>query len=212
MKVTPIKDAVVHKIYDTVALVNSTAPPLVMSSGVPRSPGLHLSQILGGLYEYINKRPQDDDVFRGSVYMATGFAWEQILGWAIERVFPSDRILNHLGEVEKDGILMSPDGFDTVDCCLEEWKCTWKSALKRPPDDFPSWMWQMKAYCHALEVNKARLRILHISGSYYKPAVAFCGRCATGPCIHTWELEFTQQELVANWAMVVNYAKETGLL
>lgn len=214
MIATLIKDSIIYKLESEIqAVAESAAPPLIMSSGVPRSGGLHLSTIIRSLYAHTFKGGGRDytSVGGGTEYMALGFAWERVLERVIAEVFPSERILLHPGEVVSDGIAMSPDGIDTVDALLEEWKCTFKSAVKRPDTgDFPTWMAQIKAYCRALEFTKCRLRILHLRGSYFKPLED--GKVADGPIVRTWLLEFTQQELDDNWRNIVNHAKELGLL
>lgn len=205
MKVSEVEDDVVHLLNATIKNFNPYVPmfpPLVTSSGVARTAGLHLSQILADIYERFLKRKgaADSDGFSGHERMALGFAWEHILSWALRQVFPDERVLVHLGEVVKDGIIMSPDGLDIVDMCDEEWKCTWKTARKRPPEDYPLWMMQFQSYCYGLEVNAVRLRVFHVNGSYNKGGAG--ARCQEGPCIKTFFIEYTDRELKENWAVI----------
>lgn len=198
MKTQLIKD-VVHKSVEE-ALATSPhhlSPPMIMNSGVPRTGGLHLSEIIRDLYKKLNPiRFQDGGGFER---MALGFAWEWVLSDAIARVFPSDRLLIHMGELECDGIKMSPDAFDVEDLCLEEWKCTWSSSNKHP-DDYPYYLWQIKSYCRAIECNKARLRIYHVNGDYRERV----------PVVHTWLLEFSDRELEENWKFLTAHARKKG--
>ena len=214
MKFTEVKDDIIYaKLDETLQrAANLGAPPVIMDSHAPpRSKGLHLSQVIYSLYDVLKPRKDDGDPYGGRANMAMGFAWEHLLSYCIAQVFwpPVDGLFCiHPGEVERDGILMSPDA---VWVCegdeFEEWKCTQKSSEKTPLD-YTTWVWQMKAYAYTLGLRKARLRILHLRGGYGKGA----GRCKDNMCYKTWLLEFTESELQENWDMVMIHAKEMGWL
>lgn len=209
MIVTEVKDTIVYKMDNIIKNFDPLAPPLIMSSGVPRSDGLHLTKITGDLFGYGERDPNDTE---GTERMATGFALEYILSWAIGQVFHTDDLHNagilvHAGEVELDGIKMSPDAVWVYDDLLEEFKATWTSSNK-PITERTTWLWQTKAYCLALGLNKVRFRILHVNGSYHKGT----GRCANGPCFKTWLVTYTDEELQENWKMIVSHAKAKGWL
>jgi hypothetical protein len=207
LEITEIEDSVVYKLSDTIANIHPFAPPLVMSSGVPRSGGLHLTQITSDLFGY----SREEGSTEGNERMAVGFAFEHLLSWAIGQVFhqepESGGVMIHPGEWEKDGIKMSPDALWVYEDVLEEWKATYKSSLK-PLEENTTWLWQNKAYCHALGMKKARFRVLHLNGAYRRGT----GRCANGPCIKTWFVEYSEAELESNWSMVVQHARSKGWL
>ena len=183
-------------------IANPAAPPLIMSSGVPRSGGLHLSTILRDLYGYSSKDAEksQDEVYQANVAMSIGFAWEILIGWAIGQVFhqadlEDAGILIHPGEYELDGVRMSPDALWVYEDCLEEWKCTQRST-KRHISEQRLWLWQAQSYCKAIGFTKVRFRVLHLRGDY--------GHGPSGqPCVKTWVIEFTPEELEANWCMVM---------
>lgn len=209
MKTTLIKDSVVYRLEEEVnSYSDQLAPPLVISSGVPRSEGLHLSTILDDLDTFDGNGKKYSGA-GGAEYMALGFAWERLLERVIGDVFPHGDIVKHPGEVSLVGISMSPDAIDVACGVLEEWKCSFKSAAKRPDrGDFPRWMRQIKAYLKGLELNTCRLRILHLAGSYSTPLED--GKIVRGPIMRTWLLEFTQEEIDANWHTIIERARQRG--
>jgi hypothetical protein len=229
MQLYEVKDSVVYKHLQGVTESGDYMTPVMfMDSGVKRKEGLHLTQVTGDLYLELNKKEPDSstpasDCADPNVRMSMGFAWEYILSRAIEKVFPNERIvsLDELyGEphIIYDGVMMSPDRIDIGDpsgeLVVEEWKCTWKSA-RGPDEDFDVWAWtwlmQVKAYCLALHTTRCRFRILFINGDYSR-GKGQRGRCSHGPCVRTFELKFTEEELQENWQMIRSRAKQKGWL
>jgi hypothetical protein len=203
MTITEItEDSVIHKLGDMVAEANPLSKPLFMSSGVPRSSGLHLSQIIQDLYYGDKPEEETPDYTR----MCVGFAWEILLADALGRVFHQADlcdagILLHPGEYERDGILMSPDATYLYDNVLEEYKATWTNS-KKPIAEHPAWICQTKSYCYVLGMDTVRFRVLHIMGDYK----------GGGPIIKTWLVTYTQEEMERNWFVVKQHAIEKGWL
>lgn len=177
-----------------------------------RSPGLHLSPILDILEgaiipEVKNRKSMPADTLE--LYRTLGFIWESALtNYLNDRLEFGDMFLSRPGEIELDGIAMTPDGclVDAGDgeTILEEWKCTWRSPGSGVLSDkkFMRWFWQMKSYCYALGVTRANLRVLFVCGNY----------APTIPFAEFISVEFSQMELEENWAMVISNAKASGLL
>lgn len=210
MKYEEVGDAVVYKLSSVIdELALKGVPPMIMDSGVPRSGGLHLTQITSSMAGYGDR---DESSTEGTERMALGFAWEHLLSWAIGQVFHQTTIedagiLIHTGEIELESIKMSPDCVWMYDDLLEEWKATWKSSNKTP-EDYTLWRWQSMAYCLALGMNKVRMRVLHINGSYHRGE----GKCKDGPCVKTWLIEYTDEELAQNWRNIKSHARIKGWL
>jgi hypothetical protein len=182
-----------------------------------RSPGLHLSQVLDRIESVMigekNRSGLGIDVLQACRLF--GFGWEgMITRYLNERLHRFEQTVIRPGEVELDGIAMTPDGViadysgNPEEFALEEWKATWRSPGKGVDVDqkFARWWWQIKAYCHALQLRRANLRVFFICGRYdARPFVPL-------PFIEFWEVEFSELELEENWAMVLNTAKSEGWL
>lgn len=202
-----------------ITLLPDTIDQLAFEAGPERSPGLHFSDIRESILKDITPKKRAKRLTRSESPEATneqcgegesdalkhnyfqgGFTFEH----ALERSL-AERQANIMrpGEIVKDGIAMSPDGICLDDWVLEEYKFTWKSSNGAPEDPkFWGWIIQMKAYCHALEINQARLRAFFVNGDYKSKT----------PAYHVWQLQFTDEELHGNWNMVVNHAKQKGWL
>ena len=83
---------------------------------------------------------------------------------------------------------------------VHEVKATYKST--RTVGDLSSqWMWlaQIKAYCKGLDTRHARLHVLFLCGDYTYPIK---------PVLKVWDIEFTQEEIDANWELLRDYRDE----
>ncbi len=123
-----------------------------------------------------------------------GYLWEVVLSMAL-----GVKSAKRIGEIELDGVSMSPDGvsYDKHgEPTVEEYKCTALASSKSPADNW-RWIMQVKGYCKALGANKCIFRILHHMEIMWNP----------GACYGVWELVFTQAELDENWEGVLNHAK-----
>ena len=193
-------------------LENETIENLVFEGSPVRTPGLHVSQIIKSICIDIDpKRFKQENERLPWERFETGFTFERVLEMALQ----SRRAdIFRPGEVEQDGIILSPDGIDPDGSIfsfatpgdpfiLEEYKFTWMSSREAPDaTKFLHWFWQMKAYCHALQTTRARLRVMFINGNYTD----------NSPIYRVWDIQFTERELLENWHMLVQHARAKGWL
>lgn len=129
-----------------------------------------------------------------------GLAWEE------KYISLIGDVDDHPREMELQGVYMTHDG-ESVSCVLgcnhymlvcHEVKCTWKSArtVASALEQQHMWMWQIKAYCKALNTRFAMLHVLFVCGDYSYPIK---------PTLRKWLLEFTQEEIDQNWEMLMQY-------
>lgn len=197
-------------------LEHETIEQLVFEASPERTPGLHVSQIIKSIcVELDPKRFSQENERLPWERFETGFTFERVLEMAIQARRAN---IFRPGEIEKDGIIMSPDGidldstaflFNTIfipgwdDCVLEEYKFTWMSSNEAPTaSKFLHWFWQMKAYCYALQTLRARLRVMFVNGDYR----------GSGPQYRVWDVLFTEAELIDNWQMLLGQARAKGWL
>ncbi len=179
---------------------------------VARSEGVHVSNIIRSIalkVGFLDKKwetglsltdaseiTDPDSILR----IMIGLAWEAFLIPTLAGV------VDHPGELHLEGIYLTHDGesCDRVysgtrnfELIVYEVKSTYKSARKNIREQ---WMYltQLKAYCKALGTRYSRIDILYICGDYTYPI---------RPCRKVYEIEFTQQEIDANWSMIVDYAQ-----
>lgn len=160
----------------------------------PRTAGLHVSSIIQYISETVGRR--DNEMTREQLdrYAIFGRIWEKHLADAL---FIPPRY-ERIGEVERDGIIGSPDSIDLDSHSIQEFKCTWKS-VKRPIETFNEWFWQIKAYCFMLDTPRATLYPVFINGDWKPPCPQF------GKAI---DCVFSLMELKENWAMLERNAEE----
>lgn len=198
--------------------------------GEGRSEGIHLSQIIRWAREKLEGPIQQTG---NEHFMTMGFLLEVILERGFKlfgSMMRKDRSkIVRPGEFELDGIYMTPDGLGiSEEAVIEEYKATYKSLARLTgtnPDKGDCagdvlcwlkrfhWWWlvQIMAYCWAVGTEKARLIVWFANGDYsHKPPFG-------GPQVIVVELEFTLEELQANWTTVLQYrdemdemAKDTG--
>ena len=196
-------------------------------SGELRTPGCHLSDIIRTFQQDTDSKtygapgspflPDSTTLLR----FEAGFTFERVL----EMAFASRRMdVVRIGEVEKDGVIGSPDGVDVSgdEPCLSEFKWTWRStrgtpwpcadhAIITPGCDqcVHEWapkhmwyIWQMRSYAHMLGVTRGVLRVLFVNGAYQNYS----------PELRGWEFQWTDEELAQHWHQILKQAKEKGLL
>lgn len=163
-----------------------------------RSQGtVHLTEVIRDLMEVSQmQRTASGSVWgRSELDLAaeTGFMWEEMISTALK-----DRLPCRIGEVELDGIVMSPDGIEVYngESILSEYKVVWASSSKSPADNF-KWMAQVKGYCKALGMTKVRMYILYLNGNWKPPQ----------PQYKCFLIEFTELELQENWDMILGHAR-----
>ena len=165
---------------------------------VPRTPGLHLTDIISDILLTLSVAKKYDDADPCLQY-EKGYLWEVVLSYAF-----AEKVIYQIGEVELDGIICSPDGVsygNSDNLIVEENKCTAKSS-KRSPDENIDWMMQAKGYCKVLESTSCIFRIFHHTEIMWNP----------DGCYNVFKLDFTQTEIDENWLTIVNHAKMKGWL
>jgi len=174
-----------------------------LGSGIPRSTGLHQSDIIKDISATMFGEKGHWD------YAAEpGFLWEDVFSRAWADREHKEGVIFRPEEVEKDGISISPDGLFVPNTAtdagllLVEYKYTWQSSLK-PPQDRWEWMTQLMGYCWVLELSRVRLHVFHCNGDY---------RENRRPQYLEWEIGFEEWEMRENWDMLVNHAKGKGWL
>jgi hypothetical protein len=180
---------------------------LIGRSVLPRSRGVHISQIYGDLH-----RRLDPTRFTGGepdpLLLEAGLAWETIL----EEGLKARMAVSRPGEfVSPEGIKLSPDlVMFNGSVKVGEIKLTWMSCKEMPversnhlPPKFSHWLRQIQFYCSVLDTDQARLIAFFVNGDYGK---------SRGPRLLAWDMLFTQRELNENYQMLIRHGEEMGLL
>lgn len=188
-------------------------------SSVPRSKGVHVSGIIRCIAQETGILSADDaeelslqDVRTitdpvALLRISIGLAWE---AWYIPQMLSKEGVVDHPGEMQLDGIYMSPDG-ESLDVIItphnkgqnrlwpriHEVKATYKST-NTVGDLSGQWMWltQLMAYCKGAKTRYAKMHVLFLDGDYKWPMT---------PQLKCWELEFTQKEIDDRWDMLKSY-------
>lgn len=162
-------------------------------AGIARTEGVHVSAII----KLLSQRYGEEGKGKRSSFTEAdldkfaqvGRIWERVLA---ETVFTRPRY-ERIGEIEKDGVIGSPDAIDTVDYALAEYKVTYRSAKRPIETDFREYWWQQKSYCHMLGMVRTHLYVFYVCGNYSPPV----------PCAREYMALFTPAELKENWAMML---------
>ena len=164
---------------------------------VERGSGLHLSQIISSLANESGLDGFGEHSGGPTLRMEVGFLWEDLLTLVLK-----ERLPQRMGEIVRDGVIMSPDGVGWGDAWeLAEYKATWKSSKNSPTDNW-RWMTQIRSYLAAVEADICNLFVLYVMGDYRD----------SGPQAFHYRISFTQRELEENWAMITRHARNKGWL
>lgn len=160
-----------------------------------RSIGTHVSTVLRHIGTVIGIHKKNDFTVEDlNQFAVVGRLWERVLA---ELMFPPPRY-ERIGEIERDGIIGSPDCIDTEEWSDVEMKVTWVSSKGfTERTKFREYLWQVKSYCYMLGTLRARIVVFHVCGNYSPPV----------PVAKEYVLEFTLAELRDNWDMVLREAK-----
>ncbi len=186
---------------------------------------LHQSDIIKKLMHRLQPQRFKGEEFVMSPRVEAGILFESILERAMAAKFATVRP----GEVVSDPIgargirvFMSPDGVNPTLQCGEEYKATFMTsrhgiadeATGEPLDKFVHWFVQVKGYAKWLEVLDWIIRVFFVNGNYNRSGLLADGTPDpdAGPCFKSYRVQFTQQEVDANWQMLVTIATEEGLL
>jgi hypothetical protein len=181
-------------------------------SGPHRTVGLHMSDLYNRYYEVYDKKRYADKGDPDTTKMEGGLAFETILEPALaERLFgtrPKEQVLRFRwtgDDGPRDVVLyFSPDYVFFIDgeSVLGEFKFTWYSSKEAPTHrKFKKWLTQVMLYCHALNINVARLYVLFVNDDYSPPK----------PALLSWEIRFTDEELAEEWRIIMDNAYSEGL-
>lgn len=180
-----------------------TLDQLLLEASPPRTPGLHLSQIIRSILQSLEPKKYPDGPVN-SLYTDPGFTFERVLetAWASRH---AGKIVRP-GEFTHDGIIVSPDYIDFTDEAapvLVESKMTEMSSVGCPLDPkFRKWLWQIAGYLKALELTRARLHVLWLKGDYRQVRRDY----------GCWDIEFTQEEIDHTWKLLTDHARAKGWL
>jgi hypothetical protein len=199
----------------------SDFPLTVLSSdlkpmGEDRPSGIHLSDVINRMREAEGLKSGGEP---DGPLVQLGFVWEQALEYlaggmtlddAIELAWKRTAMEMRRGiakqvRLSKDGIHMTPDGFNETTGEIESYKSTAKSLARAiTKDEFESnfWEWQVQemSYCYALGVDTVRWIVLWRAGDYTKGPGTF-------PRITTATMTWDVRELMGNWERVLRVAE-----
>lgn len=180
-----------------------------------RSDGLHLSRVTHDILCGLDPERYDDRE-GGPNWMnfIMGLVFERVLEMAwLDRESQVRPELIRPGEVHLDGIIGTPDAYDTLLGRPEEAKCT-KKSCRQPITDNKFWHYwvQLKAYCKMLGCTEGVLWVLFINGNYNRTEKLADGSHdpESGYIIKGWEAKWTQLEIDENWAMLWRHAQRRG--
>lgn len=176
-----------------------------------RTEGLHLSRITHDILCNIDpKRYTEREGGPNYMNFLMGLMYERALEMAWmdmeRRTRPG---LIRPGELMLDGIIGTPDAYDTYVGVPEEYKCT-KKSIRQPITDrkFMHYWWQLKAYAKMMGVTSGHLWVLFINGDYSKdyddPKASYT--------IKGWRADWSQLEIDENWDFIVKHAVRRGWL
>jgi hypothetical protein len=161
-----------------------------------RSEGVHLSDILRYIAvksHILEPKPESESLLTNYPWeMAAGLMWE----WFAAALYPS--MCWQPGEIELDGVFMSPDGFsDDIGPQVDEFKCTWRKAMNGDQLlEHSLWMWQGQGYAKGLCARLVRWHVWYVNGDYN-------WHRGGKPRYIRYLIEFTQAEIDQNWKMVL---------
>jgi len=200
-------------------LINDGNLPRLVSQ--PNRPtGIHLSNILAKIHGYSDsiqpETKQSQSEFEPNNLMELGTMFEFALKHWLAVNNP-DRYILDPPPLILDGIHMTPDLYDLERDAYPDIKFTKKSARACPggvsPDDkrFDYWEMQVKSYCHGDKCPNGQLMVCHVNGIYaWLSKRASVEEIANDDTVfNIWERHYTDEELIANWAIVMAH-KEIG--
>ena len=170
-----------------------------------RSGGLHVSHIIKSISEDVfNYSKPEMEQQSLETYRIAGFLFER----ALYEIILVDEAVHRIGEIELDGIIMTPDAVNLGNNHGIESKCTWRSMKHNVLDvtgEFSEWHQQMMAYGKALSIYTWDLWVMFMNGDYGKNR---------RPKIRHWEIKYEEEEVDVNWRRIRNHGlwmKERGL-
>jgi len=186
--------------------------------GWDRPDGIHLSEVIHEWKKGLGEKVGAIEGAQEGVQLIDGFLWEvaleymcagvgvdQAMDLAFKRYMTALRsdIVTQI-KLEKDGIHMTPDGFNEKEGLMESYKCTRRSVKKATTEEsfkenFWPWIVQEQSYCLAKGVDTARWIVLWQAGDY--------SGAGTPPKILELTITWSLDELIENWGRVKAHAE-----
>lgn len=177
--------------------------PRLIATGIPEllpmtrsgDPRRHISHVINKLCLALGHYERGEDDSRPISLMETGSAFQDAVATALAHRWAQNSPHRYLepGELEKDGLIGTPDLYDVIDECIIEIKYT-KISARHDPESEKFWKYwvQLKAYCYMMGVTKGRLHVGHVNGNYRDIDIVY----------NVWEDDFTVSDLWENWRML----------
>ena len=173
-----------------------------------RSPGLHASDLYGGLYQVLDPKRYSKNAPMDWTRIALGLAWEQYLE---QRMRILGLNASRPGELySSNGFYYSPDLFEFngkfrigeikyTDMSCRDWP---KKPTNTLSPQFGKWQTQVMLYCSESCTPHVTIYPCFAHGDYRDNAPRFL----------PVEIEFTARELKENKQMLLAYGRNEGLL
>jgi hypothetical protein len=184
--------------------------PLIIQP--PRTPGLHASDIYGGLAQEIDPERYPKGSKPHTIIMAVGLAWEQ---WLERTLIGMGELVVRPGElVSPEGIIYSPDLLvingkprtgEIKTTCM-----TAKDGIEGPK--FDKYHAQAMLYCHWNEMPDARFYALFLRGDYKFMKKGHDRDDDGFPELHVYDVSYSAYELLENYQTHMAYAKRKRML
>lgn len=170
----------------------------------PRTPGVHVQAVNQQLGVAAGKLSNSDDSdfpfekLTDTTYplmMALGVCWEEFRA----SLFPEDQLIWQPGELERDGILGTPDGLLLYETPAY-WECKRTTKKVAPITDMWMYLRQGMSYCAMSHcaVTRVQYDLLFVCGDYQRPYQ---------PMGTSTIVEFTTAECEAWWSNVLKASK-----
>lgn len=179
-----------------------------------RTPGLHMSDIYNNLFQELEPKRYQKGSAPDALRMELGLNFEDLLEEGLRSRLTVGNAERPGEFTTEEGIIYSPDLIVfNGSTKLGEIKLTWMSSREVPrertdggfPPKFDKYFVQMKAYCHNLDLDEARLFAFFVCGNWDRTT-------GNKPEFLAWDIHFTQRELKENWQMLLNHARHARLL
>ncbi len=185
--------------------------PAIDSRGEPmgagRSPGIHVSQAIKRLRKAWGMKVDGIEGEQPFLRMFFGFVLEKALEMAFKWFYQTVRPVMSGVEYSMDGVFLTPDGFNTDEQVVEEYKLTWTSMAQfeadpqNPNKSHPDWLVQIMSYCRVFGVTKARLVVAWLNGDY-------SWKVGRGAQVKAYVLTFTDEEIENAWKLVLKEVED----
>ena len=174
-----------------------------------RSPGLHASDLYGKLFQQLDPKRYVKNAPMNWNRIALGLAWEQYLErrmqtLELDATRPGELISLH-GFAYNPDLFVFNGRFRIGEIKLTSMSCQgWPNAPANSlPPKFDKWLSQVMLYAHECETPYATLYPYFTRGNY---------RNGNDPQFLPVEIDFTARELKDNFARLMNFGRNEGML